>query len=487
VAKDKKEKGVDPRTLSEADLLALINSRAKRPALRAASASRGLDIRRLETGVIGFDVASGGGIPEQRITMLFGPPKGGKSTMSLKIAAEAQGKCRCCGLPWRRVFAREALKAAATTWEPKYPIRSTLWSMTNPKAGVLPTHGFEEDYGTNVDDAGWEAWLKAHTDFSEERRKELKKVTGADDRRDEMLDALVAERAKDFPFPPKTARACQCDTPTPGKILWVDVEVSFDPEWATRHGINLDWVFVIRPGNGEEAVDTADVMLRSGAIALLVVDSLAQMSPDEELAKSAMDTLMAAGARMVNRAMRKWVSALAVPGASDRATVTILVINQIRLKTGVTFGNPETLPHGLGQLFAVSLSARMSMPEVDKARAEQGLPARWVSLKAVISNNRTYPQGATGEYQLFLLDCDGRSVGETDEIDAVMRRAKTLGVVWTDDDAKAKEKWKFEARDHTKVAASSEPALLSKLRENDDLLFADVRRQVLDKTLGRLR
>lgn len=125
---------------------------------------------------------------------------------------------------------------------------------------------------------------------------------------------------------------------------YIDAERTWNPEWATALGVDVDDILVDQPVDGQKAFDAA-VDLCQRRVGVLVIDSLAELTPKDELeADSVGDALMGVQARMINRGLR-------VLKANNEQTLIIL-INQLRQKIGVMFGNPETLPGGLGQRYA---------------------------------------------------------------------------------------------------------------------------------------
>lgn len=140
-------------------------------------------------------------------------------------------------------------------------------------------------------------------------------------------------------------------------VVWVDVEKAFDSEWATTLGVDLNNIDVIQPNTGEEAADFIDAVTRTGECGLVVLDSIAAMLPalDEETPMTQVEKL-GNKAVMVNRMIRKLHSAINVRAEDGSLNnCLILLINQVREKIGVLYGNPTTTPGGLGLKFASSI------------------------------------------------------------------------------------------------------------------------------------
>lgn len=134
-----------------------------------------------------------------------------------------------------------------------------------------------------------------------------------------------------------------------GVAAVIDAEHALDPTWAEKLGVNLDDLLVSQPNYGEQALDIADTLVRSNAVDVVVVDSVAALVPKVELDGEMDDTQVGVQARMMSKAMRK------LTGAINQSRATVIFINQIREKIGVMFGNPETTSGGRALKFAASL------------------------------------------------------------------------------------------------------------------------------------
>jgi recombination protein RecA len=130
---------------------------------------------------------------------------------------------------------------------------------------------------------------------------------------------------------------------------FVDAEHAFDSTYAKNLGINLDDLIVSQPDNGEAALEIADTLVRSGAVDLLVVDSVAALVPQVELEGGMADNQMGLQARLMSKALRK------LTGSVSKSNSTIIFINQIRMKIGVMFGSPETTTGGNSLKFYASV------------------------------------------------------------------------------------------------------------------------------------
>lgn len=134
-----------------------------------------------------------------------------------------------------------------------------------------------------------------------------------------------------------------------GKAAFIDAENAIDPLYARNLGVNIEELILSQPDNGEQGLEIVDVLVRSGAVDLIVVDSVAALVPQVELDGEMGDSQMGLQARMMSKAMRK------LSGAMNRSSCTVIFINQLREKIGVMFGNPETTPGGRALKFYSSI------------------------------------------------------------------------------------------------------------------------------------
>ena len=121
-----------------------------------------------------------------------------------------------------------------------------------------------------------------------------------------------------------------------GTAAFVDAEHALDPKYAALIGVNIEELIISQPDYGEQALEIVDALVRSGAVDLIVVDSVAALTPKAEIEGNMGDSFMGLHARLMSQALRK------VTGVINKSNSTVIFINQIRMKIGVMFGNPET-------------------------------------------------------------------------------------------------------------------------------------------------
>lgn len=125
-----------------------------------------------------------------------------------------------------------------------------------------------------------------------------------------------------------------------GRAAFIDAENAIDPMYAKKLGVNIDELILSQPDSGEQALEITELLVRSGAIDLIVIDSVAALVPQAELDGEMSDNQVGLQARLMSKAMRK------LAGVMNRSDCTAIFINQLREKVGIMFGNPETTPGG---------------------------------------------------------------------------------------------------------------------------------------------
>jgi len=134
-----------------------------------------------------------------------------------------------------------------------------------------------------------------------------------------------------------------------GVAAFIDAEHALDPSWARKLGVNIDELLVSQPDSGEQALEICELLVRSNAVDLIVIDSVAALIPKAEIEGDMGDAVVGLQARLMSQAMRK------LTGVIARSSCTVVFINQIREKIGVMFGSPETTPGGRALKFYSSV------------------------------------------------------------------------------------------------------------------------------------
>ncbi|WP_397428397.1 recombinase RecA, partial [Proteiniclasticum sp.] len=145
-----------------------------------------------------------------------------------------------------------------------------------------------------------------------------------------------------------------------GIAAFIDAEHALDPQYARRLGVDIDNLLVSQPDTGEQAMEIAEALVRSNAVDLVIVDSVAALVPRAEIEGDMGDSHMGLQARLMSQALRK------LAGTVSKTNCSILFINQLREKIGVMFGNPETTPGGRALKFYASV--RMDIRRIDSIK-----------------------------------------------------------------------------------------------------------------------
>ena len=366
---------------------------------------------RITTGSFDLDVGLGGGLGIGKIVELYGDKSSGKTTTALRIISVAQGLCRNC-----------------------YRVASFLEAVPPEEA----------------EDERWSA--TGHCDCYSVGRWKPDEVV----REDKEPAKKYKERVE--------ARHLALTENSYGEFVaaFLDQEGAFDKKWATKVGVDIRRLLLVQSETAEEAIDITDGLIRTNEVDLLVIDSIAQFLPTKEIEASAMDWQQGLQARLVNKAVRKWVGARTAYRRATGRWQTQIWINQTRKAIGQAYGDPTVLPSGEGQKFAADAMVKMWSSEAkvedrmlnNEKKETYSIPQK-IRINFKIAKNKTAPPLSEGSYWQAWIDLEEGKAGAVLDFDLIWKH--TLHFVVT----KTKDTYKIGDEEYT-----SQDSIKKKMRED---------------------
>ncbi|MDC8005027.1 recombinase RecA [Aureisphaera galaxeae] len=235
-----------------------------------------------------------------------------------------------------------------------------------------------------------------------------------------------------------------------GIAAFIDAEHAFDRYYAEKLGVDIENLIISQPDNGEQALEIADNLIRSGAIDIIIVDSVAALTPKSEIEGEMGDSKMGLHARLMSQALRKLTASI------SKTNCTVVFINQLREKIGVMFGNPETTTGGNALKFyaSVRLDIRRSTQIKDSQSAVVGNKTR-----VKIVKNKVAPPFKTAEFDIMYGEGVSK-VGEIIDLGVAYEIVKKSGSWFSYDDTKL-----GQGRDAVKTLLLDNPELMEELEQ----------------------
>lgn len=245
-----------------------------------------------------------------------------------------------------------------------------------------------------------------------------------------------------------------------GVAAFIDAEHAFDPTYAQKIGINLDELLVSQPDTGEQGLEIAETLVRSNAVDVVIVDSVAALTPRSEIEGEMGDKNIGLQARLMSQALRK------LAGAISKSKTSCIFINQIRMKIGVMFGNPETTPGGRALKFYSSV--RIDLRRIGTLKKKDEIVGNRVRAKVV--KNKVAPPFRKAEFDIMYDEGISRSGTILDmavEEDIVEKSGSWYSY---DDDklGQGRENSRIYLKENPKILNEIEKKLRKKLENPDE-------------------
>lgn len=404
-------------------LRSAIEKRHGRGRIGRASMMRPHDIPRIPTGSLSLDFVIGGGLPIGRTIMFRGPESSGKSTTSQRIAGIAQGLCANCLRP----------PADLTVEEAENKDTGEVEFRAVAKCDCAASGLYVPRKAPNETEPAWRSREAAYRKNSFEEYR----------------------------------------------VALVDMEASYDPSWGEVLGLDNNRLVHVIPDTAEEAIDIYCALLSSGSIDMIIMDSIAAMTPSKEIEASAEDWQQGLQARLVNKFVRKAQSASNQVAADWGRVPTQVWIQQEREKIGISFGDPTVVPGGKGQLFACSVIMQMWSSKWKKGVVDGDFKAefqidlgREVRMNFRTIKNKTFPAKGTGSYTMGIA---GSHRGEVLEQPYLLAQAEKYGAVRKESD----RKWWLGDETFT-----SKASMLARMEEPE--VRGTLKKVLLERMLGSL-
>jgi recombination protein RecA len=234
-----------------------------------------------------------------------------------------------------------------------------------------------------------------------------------------------------------------------GICAFVDAEHALDPTYAEKLGVKLEDLLISQPDNGEQALEITDTLVRSGAVSMVVVDSVAALTPRSELEGDMGDSTMGVHARLMSQAMRK------LTGSISKSNCMVIFINQIRMKIGVMFGSPETTTGGNALKFYASV--RLDIRRIGSIKDRDEVVGNSTRVKVV--KNKVAPPFKQVEFDIMYGEGISK-VGEIVDLGVKAEVVEKSGSWYSYGDERI-----GQGRENAKIYLKENPAIANEIEE----------------------
>ena len=265
-----------------------------------------------------------------------------------------------------------------------------------------------------------------------------------------------------------------------GTVAFVDAEHALDTSYATKLGVDIPNTLISQPDSGEQALEITDMLVRSGAVDLLIVDSVAALTPRAEIEGDMGDSHMGMQARLMSQALRK------LTGSISRSNCTVIFINQLRMKIGVMFGNPETTTGGNALKFYSSV--RMDIRRIGAIKDADSVIGNRTRVKVV--KNKVAPPFREIEFDIMY----GEGISKTGDILDLAVKHKIVdkaGAWYSYENAKI-----GQGRENSKVFLSENPELMEEIKKKvlvaagvtgEAIPTTEAKEEMIDPSTGEIK
>ena len=243
-----------------------------------------------------------------------------------------------------------------------------------------------------------------------------------------------------------------------GTCAYIDMEHALDPAYAARCGVDTNNLYIAQPDTGEQALEIAEALVRSGALDVVVVDSVAALVPRDEIEGDMGDAQMGKQARLMSQALRK------LSGAIKQTNTCMIFTNQLRMKIGVMFGNPETTPGGLALKFYASV--RMDIRRIQSLKSGSEVVGARTRVRVV--KNKVAPPFREAEFDIMYNEGISKS-GELIDMGSALEIVNKRGAFFTFGEVRlgqGRENARQYLREHPDLMDEIEAAVLAHAAQN---------------------